>query len=103
MPASVPQQPREDVDLDEVLHYLPDLTLLVEKKVLGWGIRLGRAVLLLMTSVHASLGPVGARFNTHFRKKKMVIILRVERKTNMVARKGSIHTFSAFSKVQTWR
>lgn len=40
MPASAPQQqqPGEDVDLDEVLHYLPDLTLLVEKKrkVLGW-------------------------------------------------------------------
>lgn len=36
MPASPPQQQQqqqgEDVDLDEVLHYLPDLTLLV----LGW-------------------------------------------------------------------
>lgn len=71
MPASVPQQPREDVDLDEVLHYLPDLTLLVEKKkVLGWGKRRGAGSSPLMTSVHASPGPVGACFNAHFEKKK---------------------------------
>lgn len=73
MPASAPQQqPREDVDLDEVLHYLPDLTLLVKKKSVGLSDEEGEEGVCsspLMTSVHASPGPVGACFNTHFEKK----------------------------------
>lgn len=43
---------KEDVDLDEVVHYLPDLTLFGGK----------RQFLAVMTSVHASMGPGGACF-----------------------------------------
>lgn len=51
----------------------------------------------VMSSTHASAGPLDARFKyrNHF--------LGEKRKKNMVTRKGSIHGFWAFKKVQTLR